>query len=170
MGPDGGGAWLRAGRVGRPHGLNGGFYVTEPKVQLLDVGRTLTLKGRPVLVTDRKGTASRPIVQLDGVDDRAAAEALRGEQLLAARSDAPALAEDEWWEDDLEGCAVSARGRVVGTVERLVALPSCEALEVRRAGSEDSLLVPLVSGAVRKVDVERREIEIDLEFLGEQGT
>ena len=33
--------------------------------------------------------------------------------------------------------------------------------------AEADLLVPLVSDAVRAVDIERREIEIDLRFLGE---
>jgi ribosomal 30S subunit maturation factor RimM len=50
-------------------------------------------------------------------------------------------------------------------VSRLLALPSCEVLEVERAG--EPLLVPLVSDAVRAVDLERRTIEIDLRFLGE---
>jgi 16S rRNA processing protein RimM len=155
---------LRAGRIGKPHGLDGSFYVTEPKPQLLDAGRTLSLRGQQVLVRTRKGTDSRPIVQIDGVDDRDAAERLRGEQLLASRSEAPALGEDEWWEEDLEGCRVFARGEVIGTVRRLVALPSCEALDVERESGD--LLVPLVAGAVGRVDVEAREIEIDLEFLG----
>ena len=55
----------------------------------------------------------------------------------------------------------------MGVVRRLVALPSCEALDIERPDAE-ALLVPLVSDAVRSVDVERREIEIDLDFLGEQ--
>ncbi len=158
---------LRAGRVGKPHGLDGSFYVTEPKPQLLERGRTLMLDGRAVVVADRKGTDARPIVRLDGIADRDAAERLRGMQLLADRAEAPALAPDEWWEEDLEGCQVVAQGRLVGTVRRLVALPSCEALDVQRA--EDDLLVPLVSGAVSRVDLERNEIEIDLDFLGESS-
>lgn len=159
-------AWLRAGRIGKPHGLDGSFYVAEPKPRLLDTGSGLLLRGERTRVAERKGTDQRPIIQLDGVTDREAAEALRGEQLLAAREDAPALDEDEWWEEDLEGCAVFADGREVGVVSRLVALPSCEALEVVRPGF-DALLVPLVSGAVASVNVELRRIEIDLEFLGE---
>jgi 16S rRNA processing protein RimM len=118
-------------------------------------------------VAARKGTDQRPIIQLEGLTDRDAADALRGEELLAARDDAPEQGEDEWWEEDLEGCAVSVDGHAVGVVTRLVALTSCEALEVERPDA-DALLVPLVSGAVRSVDVEGREIEIDLEFLGEQ--
>jgi 16S rRNA processing protein RimM len=126
------------------------------------------LREEATRVLTRKGTDQRPILQLDGVRDRGAAEALRGEELLAAREEAPALEEDEWWEEDLEGCTVHARGQTIGVVKRLVALPSCEALDVERPDA-DALLVPLVSGAVRSVDVERREIEIDLDFLGEDG-
>jgi 16S rRNA processing protein RimM len=157
-------AWLRAGRVGKPHGLDGSFYVTDPKPQLLDAGQSLVLRGQAIRVALRKGTDRRPIIQLDGLRDRAAVEELRGEDLLAAREHAPTLDEDEWWEEDLEGCTVLASGRMVGAVTRLVALPSCEALEIERADAP-TLLVPLVSAAVRNVDVERREIEIDVSFL-----
>ena len=53
-------------------------------------------------------------------------------------------------------------------VTRLLALPSCEVLEVARAAGGDALLVPLVSDAVRGVDLERRVIDVDLHFLGEE--
>ena len=58
----------------------------------------------------------------------------------------------------------------VGTVTRLTALPSCEVLEVARSAGEAGdapLLVPLVSDAVRSVDVAARVIDVDLRFLGE---
>ena len=58
-------------------------------------------------------------------------------------------------------------GQEVGTVARLLALPSCEVLEVARPGDAPDLLVPLVSDAVRSVDLERREIDVDLRFLGD---
>jgi 16S rRNA processing protein RimM len=50
-------------------------------------------------------------------------------------------------------------------VVRLLGLPSCEVLEVERSGGP--LLVPLVSDAVRSVDVAARRIDVDLRFLGE---
>jgi 16S rRNA processing protein RimM len=49
----------------------------------------------------------------------------------------------------------------------MVALPSCEVLEVAREGRAD-LLVPLVRDAVRSVDVATGVIDVDLAFLGEQ--
>jgi 16S rRNA processing protein RimM len=53
-------------------------------------------------------------------------------------------------------------------VRRLLALPSCEVLEVARAGGGNHLLVPLIRDAVREVDPARRRIEVDLGFLGER--
>jgi 16S rRNA processing protein RimM len=160
-------AWLRAGFVGRPHGLDGSFHVTQPAPDLLALGTHVRLADRETRISRRAGTDERPIVRLEGHEDRAAAEALRGSELLVARTDAPELGEDEWWAEELEGCRVHDSGRPVGIVERLVALPSCEVLEVAREDSRDPLLVPLVSDAVRAVDVERREIDVDLRFLGE---
>ena len=58
--------------------------------------------------------------------------------------------------------------REIGRVRRLVGLPSCEALEVERAGAGD-LLIPLVRDAVRAVDTDARRIDVDLAFLGEGG-
>jgi 16S rRNA processing protein RimM len=55
----------------------------------------------------------------------------------------------------------------VGTVKRLLGLPSCEVLEVERAVGGADLLVPLVSDAVRSVDIEAQVIDVDLGFLGE---
>jgi 16S rRNA processing protein RimM len=100
------------------------------------------------------------------VEDREAAQALRGEELLVARDQAPGLEEDEWWAEDLEGCEVTDGVAVVGSVRRLLALPSCEVLEVARPSGPD-LLVPLIGDAVRSVDIDRRVIDVDLGFLGE---
>jgi 16S rRNA processing protein RimM len=161
--------WLRAGRVGSPHGLDGTFHVLEPRPQLLLLGATVTVNGRTVAITRRAGTDARPLLRVQGATDRTAAEALRGEELLVERSEAPALEPDEWWAEDLEGCSVVSGDSAIGTVRRLLALPSCEVLEVERIDGTADLLVPLIADAVRRVDVPGREIEIDLHFLGEEG-
>ena len=151
---------LVAGRVGRPHGLDGSFHVTQPRHALL-AAPALTIRQRTLRILRRAGTDERPILRLEGVVDRSAAEELRGEALLVPRTEAPALGEDEWYAEDLVGCRVVDGERELGAVTRLVALPSCEALEV-----DDDLLIPLVSDAVRAVDVEGRRIDVDAAFLG----
>jgi 16S rRNA processing protein RimM len=139
--------------------------VIRPRADLLGLGESVLIAGREAEITRRAGTDSRPILRVSGCEDRDGAALLRGQELFVPRDRAPALEEDEWWAEDLQGCAVHDAGRPVGTVTRLLALPSCEVLEV--TGADRVLLVPLVRDAVRNVDIERREIEIDLEFLGE---
>jgi 16S rRNA processing protein RimM len=158
--------WLLAGRVGRPHGLDGSFHVTRPNAPLLREAVNVRVDESELEITRRAGTDRSPILRLAGHDDRRAAEALRGKDLMVARQTAPELGEDEWWAEDLTGCDVHDGGRPVGVVRRLLELPSCEVLEVERTGGGE-LLVPLVSDAVREVDLERRAIDVDLRFLGE---
>jgi 16S rRNA processing protein RimM len=157
---------LSAGRVGRPHGLDGSFYVTRPRARLLTLGTTVTIAGREAEIVRRAGTEQRPIVRLHGVADREAAEALRGVELTVPRSEAPALGEGEWWAHELEGCAVVDGGVRLGTVTKLIELPSCEAIEVARPGGGAPVLVPMVKAAVRRVAVADGLIEVDLDFLG----
>lgn len=115
------------------------------------------------------GHDRRLILRFEGSEGRDAAEQLRGQEILVARADAPALGEDEWWAADLEGCSVRDGTREVGTVSRLLELPSCEVLEVTRQDDPTApdLLVPLIKDAVRDVDLSERVIDVDLRFLGE---
>lgn len=159
------GAPLPVGRVGRPHGLDGSFYVTRPRARLLTLGAVLSVDGRSAAIVRRAGTEQRPIVRLEGVSDRFGAEELRGLELTVDSRDAPALAEGEWWAHELEGCRVCDGEQLLGTVIRLIELPSCEALEVRPAQGGEPVLVPLVKAAVRAVEPAAQRIEVNLDFL-----
>jgi 16S rRNA processing protein RimM len=161
-----GDALLSAGRVGRPHGLDGSFHVTQPRSRVLALHTRVTIAGAEREIVRFDGTEARPIVRLDGVTTREAAEALRGAELWVQRADAPPLGEDEWYAEDLQGCRVVDGDRAVGVVRRLLPYPSCELLEVERAEGPD-LLVPLISDAVRSVDLDDAVIDVDLGFLGE---
>ena len=151
---------LVAGRVGRPHGLDGSFHVLDPVPAVLVVGARVTVAGAETEVVGRKGTDAAPILRLAMAADRTAIEALRGGELTVARQVAPALEPDEYWADDLAGCEVLAGERSLGVVERMVAYPSCEVLVVGEH------LVPMVRDAIRRVDVAARRIEVDAQFLG----
>ena len=151
---------LVAGRIGRPHGLDGSFYVVEAMPSLLTVGASVRVGDREAELLARKGTDEHPILRLSIAGDRSAAEALRGSELRVARSAAPPLGDDEFWADDLVGCSVVSGERVLGEVSRLVGYPSCEVLEV------GTLLIPLVRDAIVAVDPAARRIEVDGAFLG----
>jgi 16S rRNA processing protein RimM len=138
---------VTAGRVGKPHGLDGSFYVDGPAHSLAE-GTALVVGERSHTVERRAGTDERPLVRLSEVDDP---RPLRGELLLVEAE----LAEDEWLAADLIGCAVPGHGRVV----RVFDGPSCSVLEL-----EDGALVPFVSDAIHSV--QPGEIRVDEGFVG----
>jgi 16S rRNA processing protein RimM len=155
-----------AGRVGRPHGLDGSFHVTDQRAKLLRLGARVSVGGRATTVERLAGAGGRRIARLAGVTDRAGAEALRGQPLTVARGELPALGEQEWWAHELEGCLVVDRARQLGAVVGLIGLPSCEALEVKLLAGGPPLLVPMVKDAIRAIDVPARRIDVDGDFLG----
>jgi 16S rRNA processing protein RimM len=157
---------LEAGRVGRPHGLDGSFHVTRPDARLLAGVDEVFVDGVATRVERRAGTDERPIMRLAGHAGREAAEALRGAQLAVPPERAPALEPGEYWAHDLAGCAVHDGERHVGEVRRMLPLPSCEALEVALAGG-GVVLVPMVRDAIRSIDVGGKRIEVDMAFVGE---
>lgn len=146
---------VTAGRVGRPHGLDGSFAVLDPAHDLAK-GTELTVAGASHTVARRAGTDARPLVRLAGVDDREAAAALGGERLLVSETQAP-LGEGEWLTTELIGCEIEG----VGVVTGVIAGPSCDVLEL-----DGGTLVPLIGDAVRCIDVAGRRIEVDRRFLG----
>jgi 16S rRNA processing protein RimM len=145
---------VAAGLVGRPHGLDGSFYVDRP-TESIEEGAEVVIAGRRVVIERRAGTDQRPIVRVSGVSDRDAAGGLRGEPLLVAAGD---LEAGEYLIEDLVGCEVPG----LGTVRRVTANPSCDVLEVGDA----AVLVPFISDAVTRVDTNARVIEVDRRFLG----
>jgi 16S rRNA processing protein RimM len=138
---------VTAGRVGKPHGRDGSFYV-EGAAHSLPEGLTVVLQQRPHAISRRAGTDSRPLIRLSGVSD---AGPLRGELLLVDEQ----LGNEEWLASDLLGCSVPGHGRVTRVLEG----PSCSVLEL-----SDGLLVPFVSDAIRSVGHD--EILLNEDFLG----
>ena len=146
---------VAAGRVGRPHGLDGTFHVREA-AHALPEGSVVAVAGTQRRVQRRAGTDASPLLRLEGVGDREAAAALTGETLLV-EDERPEPEEGEWRADDLVGCEVTGGG----VVRRVLGGTSCDVLEL-----EDGTLVPLVADAVKDIDLDLRRIEIDRRFLG----
>ena len=139
---------VTAGRVGKPHGRDGSFYVDAPRHELPE-GTKLFVADRSHRVARRAGTNERPLIRLADVDDPGA---LRGELLLVEDD----LRDDEWLASDLVGLNVPG----MGTVSRLIDAPSCTLLELN-----DGTLIPFIADAVRSVDREAGEIQVNRDFL-----
>ena len=98
-------------KVGRPHGLDGSFYVDAP----LEQGETVRIDDKEFTIAERKGTDAKPIIRLEGIDDRNAAEALRGKTVTTGNGERE-TGNDEWLVDDLVGCTIDGLGTVTDAV------------------------------------------------------
>lgn len=122
---------------------------TEPEAIELVSGRYLDGKGLYV-------------IQIKGICDRNAAEALRGCQLLVPDSDRLDLEEGEFHVADLLGLSVyeQASQELIGTVSNVIPAGH-DLLEVKKVTPEGrTILIPFVEAIVPIVDLAQRRIEI----------
>lgn len=128
---------LEVGRVVRSHGLRGEVMVKliTDRNERLDPGSELQTAGGRLEVVVSRPHQNGFLVTFAGVDDREAADALRGTVLLAAALDDP----DTFWVHELIGAqVVEADGTGHGRVVAVEANPASDLLVLDNGG-----LVPL---------------------------
>jgi 16S rRNA processing protein RimM len=148
------------GRVGRPHGLDGSFFVDGPSERgdVFAAGAVLYVGGDPVkVVASKRGSQGRPVIRLERRVDR-------GAELAVPRASLPVLAEDEYYAFQLVGLEVEVEGGgPVGRVSDVLEYPANDVLEL-----DSGLSLPLVEACVRKVDIEHGRIVIAPGFADSQ--
>jgi 16S rRNA processing protein RimM len=146
--------------VARPHGVQGELRlkVYNDDSDLLLHQKVVRLRfedgtERDVRLSHVRPTNNALLVKMEGVEDRNAAEAMRGVRVCLDRADFPALEEGEFYACDVEGAdAVLSSGERVGSVKTIKSYPTCDVLVVERDGG-DLLEVPLVEGYIASVHV-----------------
>jgi 16S rRNA processing protein RimM len=161
---------LTVGRVVKAHGVTGEVVVevrTDDPEMRFAPGTVLRAKGsdhgeRNYVVAAVRPHGSRLLLRLDGVADRDAADALRGNLFVIDSDDLPPIDEpDTYYDHQLEGLSVrTTTGRDIGTVAEVLHTAAGELLAVKRAEGGE-LLVPFVSAIVTSVSLESRIVEID---------
>ncbi|PWW47659.1 ribosome maturation factor RimM [Melaminivora alkalimesophila] len=99
-----------------------------------------------------------------GIDDRDAAEGLRGARVFVPRSAFPRTAEDEYYWVDLIGLeVVNRQGVALGTVRELLPTgpQTTLVLDHLQDGKPLERLIPFVSAFVDEVDLAKRRITVD---------
>ena len=100
-------------------------------------------------------------LKLAGVDDRDAAEKLRGRYLEIGPGELPDLPEGAFYEWQLVGLQVyDVAGRKVGHLEEILEYPANDVYVV--VGQGGQTLVPAIREVVRKVDLQAGRMDIDM--------
>jgi 16S rRNA processing protein RimM len=159
---------IPVGYVRRAHGIRGDVVVrglVEDVQERFVPGASFDTNEDPsglltIRSVDAAGTDFR--IRFTGVDDRNAAEALKGVQLVMDVADRRELGSEEWWPEDLVGCrAVDTTGAPVGDVVEVILAGAQDRLVVVRADGCRAE-VPFVDALVPGVDLDGRVITVDL--------
>ncbi|MBL0419991.1 ribosome maturation factor RimM [Ramlibacter sp. AW1] len=104
------------------------------------------------------------VASVHDIDDRSAAEALKGARIFIPRSSFPTAGDDEYYWVDLIGLQVFNReGQVLGRVKDLMATgpQTVLVLSHEEAGEALERMIPFVSAYVDSVDVPGGRITVD---------
>jgi 16S rRNA processing protein RimM len=159
------------GRVGSPSGLRGEFRVTlyAQDSDNLKEGKVLLLKHAENEVSARiervRYQKDRPVIKLEGFDDRTSVEPLRNMEISIEANDLEELPEGEHYVRNLIGCRVVdiAGGceKEIGVLQDVIQNTAQSVLDVRTAEGK-SVLIPAVDAFLRNIDEEAGLIEVEL--------
>ena len=156
------------GRLGRPHGIKGELTIEvrtdEPDLRLAPGSVLLTepTATGPLTITAARWHSGRLLVSVQGINDRSAAETLRGTVLIAEIHEGTTPDDpEEFYDRQLIGLrVVDTTGLLLGEISDVVHLPSQELLEVRRP-DRPAALVPFVAEIVIAVDLASGTVTVD---------
>lgn len=147
---------LAVGRVGRAHGVRGEVAVQRLSevAARFEAGSVLLLGpdgDRRLTVRSTRAHGERLLVSFEGVDDRDAAEALRGELLLIPASEVPESPEEGFWVHRIVGLEVlTEEGRSLGRIREVLHNPANDVWVTDR-----EVLVPAIESVIVEVKEDR---------------
>jgi 16S rRNA processing protein RimM len=157
---------VEIGKITRPHGLRG-----EVRIQLhfagsetLDHVASVSLSRDERELGDYRLVSLRPadkavLARFEGIDDRDAAERIRGAGVSVPRDALPPLEEGEYYLCDLIGAKVVGPGGDIGKVVDVRVHPSVDCLVIRHRDGR-TLEQALVPPWIESVDAERGVVEL----------
>ena len=166
-------ATLPIGTFGRPHGLRGEIvlHLYNPATRAAAGLERILVEtvGGPVeyLITSTRPAGSGWLVQLGGVDTRDAAARLTNNQVRVERALLPPLAAEEFFIEDLWGCAVHTEtGAALGVIEDVFWNGAQDVLVV---AGEREYLIPVVPNFIVAVDASGRRVIVTAQAMWDNG-
>ncbi|WP_421954631.1 ribosome maturation factor RimM [Polaromonas sp.] len=122
-----------------------------------------------ISIEEAKTHSDSVVAKVQGLDDRTAAEALRGARIFLSRSSFPAASKDEYYWVDLIGLdVVNREGVALGCVRDLMATGPHSVLCVEYTATQEDgtqaaaeRMIPFVSVYVDAVDIAGKRITVD---------
>ncbi len=152
------------GKLGKPHGLKGELRVilTDVSVEaILEKAEFVFVKGLPYRILETRN-AGGLLLKLEGIEDRSAAEIIKGAnlELPASVQLSAALVQDNleaWVGFMIHDVTTNQR---LGPIEEVIELPTQLTAYIELEGKE--VLIPLHEDLILAVDLEKQIVTMDL--------
>jgi 16S rRNA processing protein RimM len=156
------------GRIGKALGVRGDVFVqpwTDTPDERFVAGNTLRTDPADrgsLTIAETRSHSGKLVVHFQGVDDRNAAEAIRGIVLVMPATQRPPIADpDEFYDTDLIGLSVrTVQGRPLGPVTDVLHSAAGSLLVIDVSGRE--VLLPFRLEFVPKIDLVAGVAEVEL--------
>ena len=165
---------LLVGEIVRPQGIRGEVklrHYTDDPARFLELKTVLHQKEggfTPLTILSARVRGEDVYLSLEGVEDRNAAEKLRGAMLYVDRAHAAELAENQWFIADLLGArAQDTQGRPLGVLQEVYTPGGTDVFVFHTP--QGTLMVPALQSVLLSVDVEKGLIVLDENKLSEVG-
>lgn len=159
------------GRIVAPYGIYGWVKI-QPETEVLDglldypvwwLGREEGVKKRPwqkFSVESAKVHTNSLLVKLQGINDRDAALALKGQHIAIPREELPELEDGEFYHADLIGLEVANLQQVAfGKIVDVIQTGANDVLVVRE--NEHERLIPFIDQVVLDVNLANKRMTVD---------
>ena len=147
------------GRVAGSYGVRGWIKVEAPQ-QALAACKEWSIGGSAYPVEQVKEHSGTLLAKLAGLENREAVLKLKGSKVYVRRAALPQPEAGHYYLADLVGLeVVNEKGQVLGTVQRWLFNGAQDVMEV--AGDGKQRLLPWIPEVVRKVDLLKRQIEVE---------
>jgi 16S rRNA processing protein RimM len=158
---------ISLGQITGAHGVRGAVLVrtyTQAPEDITSYGVLTDADGiRRFKLKIVRVTSKGVIARVAGIDDRTAAEALKGMRLFVDRARLPDTAAEEFYHVDLIGlAAVTLSGEVIGDVLAVHNFGAGDILEIRLTRSGKTEMLPFTQAFVPEVNISSRRITVAL--------
>ncbi len=141
---------------------NKGELAAIPLSARLERVKHVVVKGDSMEVEHAWTHGDHVIFKFKGIDTISAAERLAGADVSIPFEERPEAPEGEYYQSDLVGCEVRDQtGRILGRVQDWQETGGVPLLEIRTEGGKE-LLIPFAKAMLTKIDLEHKQIEVNL--------
>lgn len=157
-------SWICVAAIATAHGVRGALKLrcfTENPDDVAAYGPLFDRQGRRLFDISIIGSAKDGVIaKATGIDDREAAEALRGTELFVPRTALPEPEDGEFYYQDLQSLVVvNASAKRIGIVKQVVNYGAGDLLEIA-SDTGETIIMPFDQETVPAVDLAKGQVTV----------